>query len=139
MLMFTRAYLNLARRAAAIVIPVLALLAPLAGGAAVPGTITDIRGREVVINQPVRKLAIDDGRFLIAMSLILPDPVSHLAAWPHDTNRLGEDMYVAFRERFPALDELARIPSSAAAFNVESVLSAAPDVLVVSAGTGPTD
>lgn len=104
-----------------------------------PLTVTDIRGRDVVIQHPVRKLAIDDGRFLIALSLILPDPVSALAAWPHDINRLGDDMHAAYREKYPGLDRLPRIPSSAAAFNVEAVLNAAPDVLVVSAGTGPTD
>lgn len=137
--MFARVYQTLGRPMAAVIVFMTLMLSSLAASAESALTVTDIRGREVVIQQPVRKLAIDDGRFLIALSLILPDPVSFLAAWPHDINRLGDDMYAVYRERYPGLDRLARIPSSAAAFNVESVLSAAPDVLVVSAGTGPTE
>lgn len=102
-------------------------------------TITDVRGREVVIEHEVRRIAIDDGRFLVALSLIHDDPVGVLAAWPHDVNRLGTDTYAAFLSKYPSLDRLDRISSSAGAFNVESILSAAPDVMVVSAGSGPTN
>lgn len=102
-------------------------------------TIADIRNRQVTIEQPVKSIAIDDGRYLIALSLIHESPVDVLAAWPHDTNRLGTDIYEAWLAKYPQLAKLPRISSSAAAFNVESILAAAPDVLVVSAGTGPTD
>lgn len=137
--MFARESHNLGRPMATAILFVALALSSLTVSAESALTITDIRGREVVIQQPVRKLAIDDGRFLIALSLITSDPVSFLTAWPHDINRLGDDMYATYRQQYPQLDTLARIPSSAAAFNVESVLSAAPDVLVVSAGTGPTE
>src|SRR5690554_1995944 len=105
-LMFARAYHNLGRLMVATIAFVTLILPPLAIGAEPALTITDIRGREVVIQQPVRKLAIDDGRFLIALSLIVPDPVSFLAAWPHDTNRLGDDMYAAYLEKSPSLAQL---------------------------------
>lgn len=101
-------------------------------------TLTDIRGRSVELAGPVERIAIDDGRFLVALSLIHPDPVGLLAAWPGDVNRLGEDAYAAFLDRFPELAEVPRIPSSAQAFDVESVLATAPQAVVVSDGAGPS-
>lgn len=100
--------------------------------------LTDLRGRAVRAPENAR-LAIDDGRFLIALALIHPDPASVLAAWPGDVHRIGPELHAEFAQRFPALDSLPRIASSAENFNMEAVLAAAPDVLVASAGTGPTD
>lgn len=114
-----------------------ALGLPVAAYAA--DSVTDVRGRVVEINNAVNRIAIDDGRFLVALSLIHENPVAALAAWPHDINRLGTDTYEAFLARYPDIAQLPRIASSASAFSVESILAAAPDVLVVSAGAGPTE
>ncbi|MGX1691531.1 ABC transporter substrate-binding protein [Brevundimonas naejangsanensis] len=101
--------------------------------------LTDLRDRPVAITPPVTKLSIDDSRFLIALSLIHPDPVSLLAAWAGDVNRLSPEIYAAYLEKSPALASLPRTPSSAAAFNVEAVLGAQPQVALVSLDSGPTD
>lgn len=112
--------------------------APEAGG---PNTaaLTDLRGRAIGAAAPVSRLSIDDGRYLIALSLIHPDPVSVLCAWSGDVNRISPEMYAAFVERFPAFADLPRTPSSAAEFNVEAVLASSPQAAVVSLGSGPTD
>jgi ABC-type Fe3+-hydroxamate transport system substrate-binding protein len=107
------------------------------GGAG--GGLTDLRDRPLSITPPVGKLSIDDGRYLIALSLIHPDPVSVLAAWSGDVNRISPEMYRAFVEKNAALATLPKTPSSAADFDVEAVLAAGPDVAVVSLGSGPTD
>src|SRR5690554_4803398 len=104
-----------------------------------PAQIVDLRGRTVVLDSPVERIAIDDGRFLVALSLIHENFVDVLAAWPQDINRVGEHIYAQLLEKYPQLKDVPRIPSSAQPFNVEAVLSAAPDVAVVSAGSGPTD
>lgn len=104
-----------------------------------PAQIIDLRGRTVVLDRPVKRIAIDDGRFLVALSLIHEHPVDVLAAWPQDINRVGEHTHAQLLEKYPQLKDVPRIPSSAQPFNVEAVLSAAPDVAVVSAGSGPTD
>lgn len=120
-------------------------LAGLAGCArqadapAASGGLTDLRDRALSVTPPVSRLSIDDGRYLIGLSLIHPDPVGVLAAWSGDVNRISPEMYAAFVERFPALADLPRTPSSADEFNVESVLAASPEVAVVSLGSGPTD
>lgn len=101
--------------------------------------LTDLRDRPVAITPPVTKLSIDDSRFLIALSLIHPDPVSLLAAWAGDVNRLSPEIYAAYLDKSPALASLPKTPSSAAAFNVEAVLGAQPQVALVSLDSGPTD
>lgn len=101
--------------------------------------VTDLRGRPLTVATPAGKLSIDDGRYLIALSLIHPDPVSVLAAWSGDVNRISPEMYAAFAEKSPALATLPKTPSSAGDFDVEAVLAAGPNVAVVSLGSGPTD
>lgn len=103
------------------------------------GGLTDLRDRALSIAIPAGKLSIDDGRYLIALSLIHPDPVSVLAAWSGDVNRISPEMYAAFVEKSPALATLPKTPSSAGDFDVEAVLAAGPNVAVVSLGSGPTD
>ena len=59
-------------------------------GVAAAAELTDLSGRKVRVPDQVRKISIDDGRFLVALSLIQPDPVQWLAAWPRDVHRIGE-------------------------------------------------
>jgi len=102
-------------------------------------TITDIRDRKVEVPVPARRVLIDDGRYLLALSLIHPDPVSLLAAWPRDINRIGERVFERYRERFPRIDRVATVASSAAAFSLEGALAIKPDVAVFTLNQGPSD
>lgn len=101
--------------------------------------ITDVRGRSVVLPDGPRRLAIDDGRYLIALSVLLDDPTVPLAGWPHDVNRLGDETHRRYRERFPRLDEIGRVSSSAASFSMEQTLAVDPTIAIFSLGRGPTD
>lgn len=103
------------------------------------GGLVDLRDRPLALTPPVTRLSIDDGRYLIGLALIHPDPVSVLAGWSGDINRISPEMYEAFVERFPALATLPTTPSSAADFSVEAVLAAEPQAAVVSIGAGPTE
>ena len=117
----------------------LLLCAALAGPAAAEVTLHDITGREIVLPAPAQRILIDDGRYLIALSLIDKDPVSRLAGWPHDANRLGRATYAAYKAKFPGLDDLPRVASSAAEISVEQVLAARPDLAIFSLGSQPTE
>ncbi|QIB34848.1 ABC transporter substrate-binding protein [Ancylobacter pratisalsi] len=120
---------------------VCAVVALLAGArpAAADIALTDVTGREVHIQAPAHRLLIDDGRFLIALALIHPDPVSVLAAWPRDINRIGTRTFEAYRAKFPAIDDLAKVASSAGALSVEQVIAARPDLAVFSLGSQPSE
>lgn len=102
-------------------------------------TVKDVRGRTVTIKGPVKHIAIDDSRYLVALGLIHPDPASLLAAWPKDINRLGPETYQQFLAKSPKLDSLPKIASSAGAFDSESLLAAHPDVAIISLESGVTD
>ena len=110
----------------------------LAMGAAAAATLTDVAGRQVELAAPAHRLLIDDGRFLVALSLIHPDPVSALAAWPRDVNRIGKSTFEAYRAKFPAIDGLAKVASSAGTLSVEQVVAARPDLAVFSLGAQPS-
>ena len=107
--------------------------------AAAPSDLKDLRDRPVQPLSSGQKISIDDGRYLIALALIHPDPVSLLAAWSGDVNRISPDMYKAYAEKFPALATLPKIPRSGEPFNLEAVLAARPSTAVVSTESGPSD
>lgn len=107
--------------------------------AAAAQTITDLRGRSVTLPEHIERIAIDDGRFLMALALIADDPVSQLAGWPRDINRMGESYYQRFKAAFPAIEQVPLVSSSAENFDMESMLAAEPDVAVLSLSRGPTD
>ena len=102
-------------------------------------TVTDIRGRSVVLPDGPQRLALDDGRHLVALSLLLDDPAAPVAGWPHDAHRLGTGAYERYVERFPRLRELPQVSSSAGSFSIEQTLAANPTVAVFSLGRGPKD
>ncbi|MCV0383891.1 MAG: ABC transporter substrate-binding protein [Erythrobacter sp.] len=112
---------------------------PAEQSATASGTVTDMRGREVAIPGEVGRIAIDDSRYLVALSLIDPKPVARLAAWGHDANRLGDASYAGFIKQSPELAGLPRIASSAENFDVESLIASRPDAAVLSTESGVTD
>lgn len=115
------------------------LMTVLLAQPALAAQIVDLRGRTVTVPDQARKISIDDGRFLVALALIQGDPVARLAAWPRDVHRIGDATYQQYLQKFPALRSVPQVASSAGSFNLEAVLSAAPDVAVVSVGSGPSD
>jgi iron complex transport system substrate-binding protein len=99
----------------------------------------DLRDRPLDVTPPVSRMTIDDGRYLIALALIHPDPLSLLAGWSGDVNRISPEMFEAFASKAPAFRTLPTTPSSADEFSVEAVLGVQPQVAIVSLGSGPTD
>lgn len=126
-------------RLAALLAGVLAVALALVAAPARAAQVLDLRGRTVTVPDQVRRISIDDSRFLVALALIEPDPVKRLAAWPRDVHRIGDATYRQYLAKFPALGKLPQVASSAGSFNLEAVLAAAPDVAVVSLESGPSD
>lgn len=103
-------------------------------------TITDIRGRSVAVPRTTTpKLLIDDGRYLIALSLIHPDPVSLIAAWPRDINRISQHTYDRYNAKFPRLASIPQVASSAGTFSLEQAIGISPSVAIFTLGQGPND
>ncbi len=112
---------------------------PLLGSMAAAEQVEDLRGRTVDVSVPVDAISIDDGRFLMALALLHPDPGSVLAAWPRDIHRIGQTVYEALVAASPGLASVPQVASSAGSFNLEALLAAAPGAAVVSLASGPTD
>jgi iron complex transport system substrate-binding protein len=104
-----------------------------------PIVITDVVGRKVTIERPVRRVLLGEGRQLLALSLIHPDPVSLLAGWPADFIRQDATTYGRYRDRFPGIEKVPLVgQGSVDTFSVEQALSVQPDVAVFSGGYGPS-
>ncbi len=108
----------------------LTLLSALAAEAEI--ITTDLNGREVHLQQPARRLAIDDARTIIALSFVGKEAPALVAAWPHDVARIGEDLYQTYRARFPQIDGLPRIASNQQNLSVEEIAAAEPDLVLLS-------
>ena len=127
---------RLAKAFAMVLVAVASSIAALPAHAEIE--VTDVIGREVVLAEPARRILIDDGRYLVALSLIHPDPVSVLAAWPKDIHRIGPELYEQYRRKFPVIEQLKQAGSSAGNFSVEQVLAAEPDLAIFSLQSMPT-
>ncbi|WP_112827023.1 ABC transporter substrate-binding protein [Rhizobium cremeum] len=93
---------------------------------------TDLKGREIHLEQPARRLAVDDPRIIIALSFTGKEAPALVAAWPHDVARIGEDLYRTYRARFPQIDGLPKIASNQQNLAVEEIVAAKPDLVVLS-------
>lgn len=118
---------------------VAAAVAPSFGRAAEPITITDIAGRTVTIERPVKRILLGEGRVFLALSLIHSDPVSILAGWPADLIRQDATTYGLYRERFPGIENVPLVgQGSVDTFSIEQALAVRPDVAIFSGGYGPS-
>ncbi|GAB1583477.1 ABC transporter substrate-binding protein [Phyllobacterium phragmitis] len=98
-----------------------------------PITVTDIAGREVQINAPVKRILLGEGRqlYLIA-SLEEGDPSARIVAWRNDLIEADPATYAQYLEAFP---KLADIPSFSGKENglidIESSIVQKPDVVLL--------
>ncbi len=115
------------------------LLLTFASGASAAITVTDMKGRQVSLPKPAQRLVIDDGRMIIALGFLTDDPVSMIAAWPHDVDRFGRELYADYQKRFPQIDTLPKSTSNAQDMAVEQVLAGHPDAVVLSVFSHPAD
>ncbi|NKC51683.1 ABC transporter substrate-binding protein [Ochrobactrum cytisi] len=91
----------------------------------------DAAGRQVRLEMPAKRIVTNESLLLLSLALIEPDPVSRIAGWANP-RRIDSGMYAAFRQKFPAIDDIPTVGAlQPAQTSVESILSAAPDLFVV--------
>jgi iron complex transport system substrate-binding protein len=101
--------------------------------------ITDIADRKVTIKRPIKKIVLGEGRQILALSLIHPDPVALIAGWPADLPRQDKVTYERYRQKFPTIADIPFVgQGSADTFSVEQALAVQPDVAILSGGYGPS-
>lgn len=114
-----------------------AAFAGIAGAARAqaPRRITDLLGREVSLPGPARRLVLGQGRHVLALALLHPDPVSLLVGWSGDLRQMNPPDYAPVRARFPAADAVPLVGRNTLdTLSVEAILTARPDAVVLSRG-----
>ncbi|EFH11554.1 ABC transporter substrate-binding protein, partial [Teichococcus cervicalis] len=99
--------------------------------------LTDLRGREVTLPRPARRLVLAQARHVLAMGLLHPDPVSLVVGWGDDLRGANPPDYAMLRARFPAADAIPLVARSGqnAGLSLEAILAAQPDAVLVSGST----
>jgi len=98
----------------------------------------DITGQRIVLAAPAQRIVLAEGRQIVALATIHPDPVSVLAAWQGDLRRSDRTTYALYRTKFPAIDAVPVLGSGGeTTFSVERAIAARPDVAVLGLGFAP--
>ncbi len=100
---------------------------------AAPIKVTDVLGREVTVQLPVRRILLGEGRQIHAIAALdRGNPFERIVGWGEDLEKSDPDSYRAYAERFP---EVAGIPKfgsvGAGNFDIEKAISLQPDVLLL--------
>lgn len=98
--------------------------------------VTDVVGRTVTLKQPAKKVLLGEGRDIITLDILDPNPVNLVAAWSGNFKSSLE--YEGYKAKFPAIEKLPEVGVSGETFSVEKAIVSNPDVAIFSArGHGP--
>ncbi|MFC3124940.1 ABC transporter substrate-binding protein [Pseudoroseomonas globiformis] len=115
---------------AAITVPALAMPALVRAQGPIGGR--DLLGRTVSLPRPARRIVLAQGRHIMALNLLHPDPASLVLGWGSDFKRAFSVEYEPYRTRYPALANLPVIGGTTEAPAVEGILALAPDLVLAS-------
>nr|WP_245581965.1 ABC transporter substrate-binding protein [Phyllobacterium phragmitis] len=104
-----------------------------AGDKQVPITVTDIAGRKVQVNAPVKRILLGEGRqlYLIA-SLEQEDPLARIVAWRNDLIEADPATYAQYLQAFPKLVDLPSFKGQEnGLIDIESTIVQKPDVVLL--------
>lgn len=110
----------------------------VAPAAAEPVQVTDITGRTITLPQPAKRIILAEGRQIVGLSLLHPDPVSLVAGWLGDFRRNDSESYALYRAKFPAIDDVPVLGmSNDGSFSVEKAIAIKPDLAVLGTSFAP--
>jgi len=100
---------------------------------AAPITVTDVLGRKVAVELPVRRVLLGEARQIHAIAALDRDnPFARIIGWGDDLEKADPDSYRAYVERYPQAAALPKFGSATAgSFDIEKAISLQPDVLIL--------
>ncbi|RCS21746.1 ABC transporter substrate-binding protein [Phyllobacterium salinisoli] len=104
-----------------------------AGDKQAPTIVTDIAGREVRVNAPVKRILLGEGRqlYLIA-SLESKDPLARIVAWRNDLIEADPATYAQYLQAFPRLADVPAFKGQEnGLIDIESTIVLKPDVVLL--------
>ncbi len=104
-------------------------------------TLTDVAGREVTLEVPVKHMILGEGRFLPSIGILDPEnPVRWIAGMMGEFKALDPASFAQYREKFPEIDDIPLVGrQNEDTFSVEKAITVEPDVAIfgMSGGHGP--
>ncbi len=103
-------------------------------------TVTDLAGRQVVIDGPVSRIILGESRYIMALSMLdKKQPFARIVGMLADLKQVDFGSYQQYQSRFPEIDDIALVGhSSADSFSVEKVLTLDADLAIFGVeGHGP--
>ncbi|MEQ8287118.1 ABC transporter substrate-binding protein [Thalassospira sp.] len=104
-------------------------------------TLTDIAGREVTLEVPVKHMILGEGRFLPSIGILDPEnPVRWVAGMMGEFKSLDPASFAQYRDKFPEIDDIPLVGRrNEETFSVEKAITVEPDVAIfgMSGGHGP--
>lgn len=107
---------------AALLLPALPALAEL--------RVTDITGREVVLDAPAQRIVLAEARHMAVLGMLHDDPVALVAGW-RQNKMLDDATLAAYRQKFPAIDAIRSVGSGNRDLSAETIIALAPDLVVL--------
>lgn len=94
-------------------------------------TVTDIVGRKVEVEAPVKRIILGEGRQMYFVGALDKDePFKRVVGWRDDLGKADPETYRAYEKRYP---QIAKLPTfggmKEGAFDIEQAIALKPDVL----------
>jgi iron complex transport system substrate-binding protein len=98
-------------------------------------TITDLAGREVRINTPVKKVSINwsgsGGAFMTMSALLGKDTANYLSSWDGGVQKFYSDRWREYSAKIPALNDVPDVSGiEYDDFNLEKIIALRPDAVI---------
>jgi iron complex transport system substrate-binding protein len=96
-------------------------------------TITDVTGRSVDVNAPVKHMILGEGRQIYFLAALDKDaPFEHVVGWRDDLPKADPESYAAYLKKYP---EISRLPTFGGmkdgTFDIEQAVVLKPDVILM--------
>jgi iron complex transport system substrate-binding protein len=93
--------------------------------------VTDMLGREVALAAPARRIFLPEGRHILTLGLVAPDPVSLVVGWGDDLKRYSPATWKQLTDADPRAADIPVISSqNHGDFPYEAVIAARPDLVI---------
>jgi len=96
-------------------------------------TVTDLLGRKVKVNLPVKRVILGEGRQLyLVAALDTQNPIERIVGWRKDLIQSDPDTYNAYLRKFPGIADIPTFGGfEDGTFDIEQAISQRPDVIVL--------
>lgn len=123
--------MRIARRAAVLGLAFLALTTK--AGLAETATVTDVTGREVQVEVPVRRAILGEGRQIYFVAALEREaPFGRVVGWRDDLAKADPETYAAYLALYPGIADLPTFGGMKdGTFDVEQAVSLRPDVIIM--------